>query len=135
MVTSCPFYLAEQVVNACNNIWQVHERERAGFFSAWIPVFAANQSRVVPAGIPNVVGKTLKEKYSYFKRNLDDLRAGVFRNRMYLTICWEDLLLSLLGADQMCVESALGTLARYSRGTIVVASIIRVMYFTLWILP
>jgi len=36
-------------------------------------------TRVVLGGIPKVSGKTMKEKYAYFKSNLDDLRTALFQ--------------------------------------------------------
>jgi len=36
-------------------------------------------TRVVLSGIPPVIGKTMKEKYSYFKNNYDNLRTTLFQ--------------------------------------------------------
>jgi len=36
-------------------------------------------TRVILGGIPTVLGKTMKEKYTYFKSNLDNLRTTLFQ--------------------------------------------------------
>ncbi|MBA7584369.1 Proline racemase [subsurface metagenome] len=45
-------------------------------------------SRVVVGGIPRVIGESMKEKYEYFKKNLDYLRTSLFQEpRGFSNMC------------------------------------------------